>query len=115
MESGGDHPYVFMVVGPIQDPPNLKRYDMGIEGRYPLYSFGMRAGAGTTYFKFKDDPNTWYELGEAVKLGKFKQNSGKVLKHLRGYIKDALSQVTDIRVTPEVEDAARGGSVQKKP
>ncbi len=96
MNSGGDHPYVYLVVGPIQDPPHLKRYDMGIDGAYPLFFQGVRAGTGVTSFKFKGDER-WYDISDALALGKFKSSDGKVLKHLRGYVKDALAEVTHIR------------------
>jgi hypothetical protein len=102
MGSGGNHPFVYLVIGPIIDPPNLKRYDMGVDGQYPFFYKAFRAGTGATYFKFKGDNANWIELTAAVKAGKFKTSNGTVVKHLRGYIKDALVEVTAIRhVTTE--------------
>lgn len=96
MKSGGDHPFVFMVVGPLQDPVDLKRYDRGVDGSYPLFQQGMRGGAGITHVKFRGD-NAWYEMNQAIKLGKFKSN-GKSVYHLRNVIKDVMKDVTHIRV-----------------
>lgn len=100
MQSGGDHAQVYLEVGPIIDPPHLKRYDMGIEGTYPLFKSGIRGGVGVTCFKFVGI-DKWFELKHAVQLGKFRTKSGEKLKHLRGYVKDALYRVTAIRVINE--------------
>lgn len=97
MNAGSDHPFVYMVVGPIQDPVHLKRYDMGIDGRFPLFNSVFQAGSGVTYLKFKGDDASWIELNQAVKEGRFKTSSGKIVRHLRGYIKDAMIEVTAIR------------------
>lgn len=97
MNSGGDHPFVYMVVGPMIDPPDLVRYDRGIDGSYPLFYKGLRGGEGKTLLQFQGD-TAWYEMTEAVKAGKFVRSDGSVMKHLRGYVKDAFIKVTRIRV-----------------
>jgi hypothetical protein len=88
---------VNLVVGPITDPPSLVRYDLGVDGRYPVFQEGMRGGIGVTYLQFKGDPR-WYEMQDALKAGKFKTSNGTVLSHLRGFIPDALVEVTAFRV-----------------
>lgn len=99
MNSGGDHASVYMVVGPLQDPPDLKRYDRGIEGTYPLFYNGMNAGQGQTYFQFRNQPE-WIEIGDAVRRGFFRQKDGKVIAHLRAHLPDVLKDVTAIRFYP---------------
>jgi hypothetical protein len=96
MQNGFDHPFVYLVVGPVQEPAHLKRYDMGIEGTFPLFYQGLRGGLGRTELQFRGD-DRWLEISEAVQAGKFKTRNGTVLRHLRGYIKDALVEVTAIR------------------
>lgn len=97
MLNGRDHPFVYMVVEPLIQPAPIQRYDMGIEGSYPLFNKGVRAGMGQTYLKFRNDKK-WYELNDAVKRYKFKTDNGaKVIKHLRGVIKDAFLNVTHIQ------------------
>jgi len=96
MSSGGDHGFVYMVVGPIQDPVDLVRYDRGIDGQYPLFRNGFRAGGGRTEMRFQGDAK-WYELQDAVKAGRFRRADGTVIQHLRGVIPDAFREVTDIR------------------
>lgn len=97
MENAHKSDWVYAVLEPLQSPPTMDRYDQGLEGSYPLFKDGVRAGTGTTYFKFQND-TAWYELSEAQKLGKFKREDGSVVKHLRGHIKDALHLVTDVKV-----------------
>lgn len=96
MSNGGDHGYVYMVVGPWEDPSNLDRYDRGIDGQYPLFRHGFQAGGGQTYMRFRGDP-LWYELNLAIRQGKFKNAQGNVVEHLRGIQKDVFSEVTHIR------------------
>ena len=105
MQMGKGVPMVFMIIGPIIDPPNLKRYDMGVDGRYPFFYEAFRGGAGSVYFQFKGSDPTWYEVSQAVSLGKFKTRDGTVLKHLRGFVKDALVEVSGVRVLTEKGEA----------
>lgn len=96
LSSGGDHAQVYLVVGPIQDPPDLLRYDRGIDGQAPLFKGNARANTGKTYFKFRGDAS-WYEISNALRMDKFKRADGTVVRHLRGKILDALTEVTQIR------------------
>ena len=98
LHEGNGSGMVDMVVGPIIDPPTLVRYDFGVDGTYPMFRHGLRGGTGLTYFKFKGDANNWVELNDAVAQGKFKRPDGTVINHLRGFIKDALLDVTDIKL-----------------
>lgn len=100
MNSGGDHAQVYLVVGPLQDPPDLIRYDRGVDGTFPLFNNGLRAGGGQTYVRFAGKDDEWFELDAAVKLGMFKTSEGVVIEHLRGYMKDALRDVRGIRFYP---------------
>lgn len=100
MNSGGNHAEVYLVVGPIQDPPDLKRYDRSVDGTFPLFNNGLRAGGGQTYLQFAGKLNEWVEMDDAVKRGLFTTREGVVIEHLRGYIKDAFHNVTGIRFYP---------------
>lgn len=97
MLNGRDHPHVYMNVGPVQDPPHLKRYDVGIDGTYPLFLNGMRAGTGTTFFKVTGSQE-WIEISEAVRTGRLKNSKGEKVQALNGIGLDALSNVTAIKI-----------------
>ena len=99
MSSGGDHGFVYMVVGPIIDPTNTDRYDSGLEGTAPLFYNGVRAGGGQTYYRF-DGAGDYYTIADAVRLNKFKRADGTSVQHLRGVITDTFLHVTNIRYVP---------------
>lgn len=99
MNSGGAHGFVYMVVGPLIDPPHLKRYDMGVEAQYPLFFQGMRAGKGRTMLRFSHSKE-WIEMNDAISKGHFR-SSGKPVYHLRGVLRDVMKNVTHIRIYNE--------------
>jgi|GEM_PF-2458062 len=101
MQRGKGAAMVFLVIGPIIDPPNFKRYDVGVEGSYPLFYQGLRGGTGKAFYKFRGD-DKWYETQDALKLGKFKHRDGTPIAHLRGWIKDALVEVTAFRLYADI-------------
>lgn len=112
---------VYLVVGPLDAQGIPQRYDLGLEGTFPLFNGGLLAGNGTTYFQFGEGTE-YIELNDAVKLGLFKHtekvktldsNGNPVLDsngkpvttdqvvrvdHLRGKILDVLSGVTKIKL-----------------
>lgn len=113
---------VYMVLAPLTGPTNgLERYDLGLEGTFPLFKDGLHAGKGTTYFQFGEGTQ-YIELNDAVKQGMFKHKEVKkvldtngnpvldangkpvttetivTVEHLRGKILDALTGVTKIKL-----------------
>jgi peptidoglycan/xylan/chitin deacetylase (PgdA/CDA1 family) len=97
MKSGNGHPEVYLVVGPVQDPPSIPRYDFGIEGSWPLFLQGLRAGMGSTELRFRGE-STWIELSQAIAQGRIRGSKGEVLKSLRGKQLTSLSAVEGIRI-----------------
>lgn len=97
MLNGRDHPFVYLVVAPLEQTETPVRYDMGLEGTDPLFCNGFRPGTAKTYFKIKGE-NGWYEIQSALKKGKLKDKQGKVITLLRGIQKEALHLVSHIRI-----------------
>lgn len=104
MQNGRDHGFVYMVVGPLIDPPHLKRYDMGVEGTAPLFSQGLRAGHGVTEVQFRGS-QAWIELNDALRSGKFRDSENEPVYHLRGVHKDVFRDVVKFRVTNRVPNS----------
>lgn len=100
MENAHKVEWVYVVIEKLFSPSVINRYDQGIEGTYPLFKDGVRAGTGTTYFKFQNDLK-WYEINYAQQQGKFRKKDGTVVRHLRGHIPDALHEVTEVKIVFE--------------
>ncbi len=99
MSSGGDHGEVYLVVAPIQGPEVPVRYDSGVEGTYPMFFQGLRAGTGKTYFKFAGS-SSWIEMQDALKQGLFRAPGGGKAFFLRGKNFEAFVKVKGIRFVP---------------
>lgn len=102
LNQGANHGFVYLVVGPIESPPALPRYDWGIDGSYPLFYQGLKAGMGRTLMKFEGSAQ-WIELSAAISKGLFLDDNHNPIRHLRGIHSQALSKVTAIRLEATIE------------
>lgn len=99
MNRGGDHHEVFMEVGPVVDPPDLKRYDRGIDGRAPLFTGTFRANTSQVLVKTTISEG-FLEFEKARSQHKILNSLNIPQLQMWGYIRDAMYNIEEFKLIP---------------